>query len=514
MKLLAKVGSLALVAAMVGGITAGCSSNDLAKQGAPSKAEGATGTIGLSLQPVAGITLNTIHYVVTQTGSATPVREGDLPTPGNAKTFNFGLPLPVGTGYKISLSGVAAESATTTCVGSSSVFDVTANTTVSVSLVLTCTDASNGSVNAGVTVATDACPRLIVDYVVVTPNTANVPGGTIAVAGSARDLDNKPITYSWKVANAAVGSFAPANAAASTFTCLGAGANVELSITADNGECKKVLGTTVSCVSLTCGNGVQDPGEACDSSIPAGQPGAGPCLANCKLPTCGNGIVESPLETCDPVPADIDNCTAACQVRVKTCGDGFLESGEACDGTKFPAGTPAGKVCKADCTIDQPATCGNNIKESGEVCDPKFTVNDCGADCNTITSAACFTCENSAATCADFVDCGTAVGNAAAGSPAAGTPKSLLCNETLDCVRDSGCAAGGNAPIKCYCGTANAADCQAGLGNGACKAQLEKSLETTAFATIAQRIGNTGFGGGIAMARIDCDQTFCSAQCF
>lgn len=515
MKLLAKVGSLALIAAVAGGVVAGCSSSDVTRQ-STAKGEGATGTIGLSLRPVTGVTLNTVHYIVTQGAAKTVVLEGDLPTPGTASTFDFGLPLPVGTGYTLSLSGTSVEKATTTCVGSFGPFDVAANASTPLTMVLTCTDAANGSINGGITVKTDACPRLIVDYIVATPGTATAPGGTIAVSGSAHDLDGKPIGYSWAIpaANAGVGTFTPANAASSSFACLTAGANVPVTITANNTECTKSLTTTVSCASLTCGNGKLDPGEACDPTIPAGQTGFGPCLANCKLATCGNGVVETPVEQCDPTPADPNNCTGTCQIRVKACGDGFLESGEVCDGTLFPAGTPAGATCDALCTkVTLPAVCGNGVLESGELCDPKFTVNDCGSNCKNDTPATCFSCENSAATCGDFVKCdqlGTLV--AAAGSPAAGTPKANLCNAVVDCVRTTGCAKGA-APIACYCGTANSTDCQAGLGNGVCKAQMEAGEETTTPATIVQRLKNVGFGGGVAMARIDCDQTFCVSQC-
>ena len=157
--------------------------------------------------------------------------------------------------------------------------------------------------------------------------------------------------------------------------------------------------------------------------------------------------------------------------------------------------------------------CGNNVKDAGELCDPKFTVNNCGADCMAITSDACFACENSPDTCQDFVDCSQISGNAASGSPAAGVPKANLCNETLDCVRDSGCASGGNGIIKCYCGTANTNDCQNGLANGACKAQIERGLETTTFAQLTQRLKSPQFGGGIAMARVDCDQQACKTDC-
>jgi len=507
MKLLAKVGTLALIAAAATGAVVGCSSN-LEKQSASKQSEGPTGTVGLSLQPVAGITVNTIHYVVTNAAGAQVVAPGDLPTPGTASTFSFGLPLPVGTGYTISLSGQAVESATTTCVGSFGPFDVTANTSLQLKMVLTCTDASTGSINTGVTVQTNSCPHLIVDYVVATPSSANAPGGTIAVLGSAHDTDGKPVTYAWTIADTTVGAFAPANANNSTFTCAGPGTNVVATLTANNGQCSKALTTTVSCASVTCGNGKLDPGEICDPTIPAGQPGFGPCPANCQF-HCGNGVIEPPAEQCDPVPADLNNCTATCQIRPAVCGDGFLEAGEACDPSV--AGTVAGS-CNANCTVNKPQVCGDGTVEAPELCDPGFTADECGADCLAITKASCVACENTTPPGAHGVNCPQVsctlvTGNATAGA-ASGQPRSTLCNKTLDCVRDSNCAAGQNSLFNCYCGAADATTCLTAPA-GACVAQLQASLETTDFNTIQQRIGDPTFGGGQAMNRIFCDQQTC-----
>lgn len=39
-----------------------------------------TGTVGLTLLPVSGITINNVHFVVSQGGAM--ISEGDLPTPG------------------------------------------------------------------------------------------------------------------------------------------------------------------------------------------------------------------------------------------------------------------------------------------------------------------------------------------------------------------------------------------------------------------------------------------------
>ena len=156
-------------------------------------------------------------------------------------------------------------------------------------------------------------------------------------------------------------------------------------------------------------------------------------------------------------------------------------------------------------------TCGNGTLDTGEVCDTKFTVNNCGSDCKAITASTCLACESAAGACDPAVlTCDNATGNASAG-PASGVAKSALCNETLDCVRDSGCAADGQVLLKsCYCGTASVSNCTAGQGNGPCKAVLDRSLETTSFTEISNRIGNAAYGGGLAMKRVDCDQGFCS----
>lgn len=200
--LIGKLGMVALLATAAGGVVAGCSSSQV--PGSSSRttgSEGPQGEVSLKLVPVSGVTLNTVHYVVTN--SATPavtISEGDLPTPGNAKDFSFGLSLPVGTGYTISLSAASAEpNDNITCGGSFGTFNVAPNQNTNFSLTLTCHDDTNGAIIGGVDVKTDACPRIVFDYVVATPGAADV-GSAIAVAGKAHDLDGKTVTYAWKVA--------------------------------------------------------------------------------------------------------------------------------------------------------------------------------------------------------------------------------------------------------------------------------------------------------------------------
>ncbi len=103
------------------------------------------------------------------------------------------------------------------------------------------------------------------------------------------------------------------------------------------------------------------------------------CVAGLSVDCCGNGIVESG-EACDDAgesaTCDID-CTAA------FCGDGVtnVTSGEACD----DGGESA--ACDIDCTAAFCGDCVTNVTR-GEVCDDCNTDDgddcpgDCGPDCD------------------------------------------------------------------------------------------------------------------------------------
>jgi hypothetical protein len=197
-----------------------------------------------------------------------------------------------------------------------------------------------------------------------------------------------------------------------------------------------------------CGNGIVDPGETCDTTIVAGNPGACPpadcddgiactidthssavdCAATCThveiskavsgdgccpvgataatdpdcSTTCGNGIVD-PGETCDtgiapgsvgacPGPADCpqgDPCAVEALISAGTCSAicvqyqiTLQQSG---DGCCPPGGTNA---VDTDC----PIVCGNGLKESGEKCDvgiPAGLPGACQLGCD--DSAPCIT---------------------------------------------------------------------------------------------------------------------------
>lgn len=249
------------------GMVLGCSGN--METTTPSDGRAGTveqvGRIGLQLQPVAGITVTGLHYTVTQgapSAAAPIVSEGNLPTPGTGSSFSLGLPLPVGSGYFVSLSGFSAEpNDDVTCSGVVGPVEVQANVSTAISLQLTCVDNTNGQALVSVDVKTDACPRLIVDYAVAEPATVEVGRSTRVYAG-AHDLDNaaEPIKYTWSIVDPAqviVGAFSPSNARDSTFECRSGSESVRIRVTAENHECRTSLETAVSCIyDLTyCGNG-------------------------------------------------------------------------------------------------------------------------------------------------------------------------------------------------------------------------------------------------------------------
>jgi MYXO-CTERM domain-containing protein len=155
----------------------------------------------------------------------------------------------------------------------------------------------------------------------------------------------------------------------------------------------------------SCGNGVVDPGEKCDTGIPSGV--AGGCPTTCDD---GNPCTQDVLNGngCDAFCTNVNTCPT------DLCGNGKVDNGEWCD-TAIPAGQPGacpkvpqdcndgnactldalmGTDCVAVCThkpITTPASgdgccpagatpqndsdcagtqCGNGVVDAGETCDP------------------------------------------------------------------------------------------------------------------------------------------------
>ncbi len=535
--LVGKFGSLALLTAVAGSMVIACSGSEVPHGKSNAKVEGDKGEVSLGLVPVSGITLNEVNYVVTGTPkiAGTELPHGKLPTPGTDDNFSTGIQVPVGTGYVLSLT---ADSAATdddiTCTGASAPFAVTPNSTTAFSLTLTCVDNSNGQLVATVNVDTDACPRLIPDYATAIPSTANV-GSNIAVNALGHDKDGKPVTYAWSVAaaDAAVGSFTAAGSQATSFKCNGPGADVKVTVTMGNGECTKKLDTRVSCTSLTCGNGVLDTGETCDVAAQPTLPGGGAnpaynpfgCPTDCTA-TCGQDGIELPTEQCE-LPGGVENgdCTAQCRNRPVACGDGWLSTGEQCDGNKFPAGTPEGTTCSATCVATAPSiVCGDGAINGTEQCDPGLNggvltgSSTCSDKCKSVASQDCVDCEQGGA-CFEFSESCLTNGNTGEARTAADR---TACFDVEACIQASNCADGANTLTSCYCGNLSTSDCQGAtpeaVAGNACATVIRAAMGAGSYSDgkatnkeVLERFLSVDFAGGAAIARYNCVKA--SATC-
>ena len=168
---------------------------------------------------------------------------------------------------------------------------------------------------------------------------------SVSYGGGAGESDTTmPHVYNWSC---------------SGYVCV-AGGNTYAS---DNCSASEMLNT------ITCFGGQS---EACDAGAAnANTPGA-PCRADCTLARCGDGIVD-PGEACDDGNGnELDSCTSSCRAIV--CGDGVVAGGEACDAGAANANTP-GAPCRTDCTLPR---CGDGVVNGTEACDDGNTVNTDG----------------------------------------------------------------------------------------------------------------------------------------
>ncbi len=105
-----------------------------------------------------------------------------------------------------------------------------------------------------------------------------------------------------------------------------------------------------SCVSLNCGDGVQDPLEECDWGKNNSNTLSDACRENCTEATCGDGVIDSD-EACDDGNSvdDGNGCSSDCQ-RVGFCGDGQIQSAvESCeDGNQIN-----GDGCSNNCISEE-----------------------------------------------------------------------------------------------------------------------------------------------------------------
>lgn len=146
-----------------------------------------------------------------------------------------------------------------------------------------------------------------------------------------------------------------------------------------------------------CGNGVTEPGEACDAGAGNSDIQPNACRTNCALPRCGDFVVDEQYgEYCDQGTANSDSQPDTCRTNCQPplCGDGVRDSAEQCDDGNIIAGDGCSELCQQEqpTQVAVVAICGDGIVQTGEECDagpensnraqadcrPDCTVNRCG----------------------------------------------------------------------------------------------------------------------------------------
>ena len=197
-------------------------------------ADGDVGEVGLELQVVPGLTLNTLAYTISGPHSYS----GTLNLTNATKVTGVIGNIASAGGYTLTLTGSGSDGST--CTGVSGTFSVSAARTTIVAISLDCKRPhTTGSV-------------LVQGSINVCPSVGSVGadppvGTTIALSATAADPDSgpSPIAYSWTTSSGTLSSTTAQNP---TLTCTAPG-DVSLTVSASDGDpgCSDTFDVTVTC---------------------------------------------------------------------------------------------------------------------------------------------------------------------------------------------------------------------------------------------------------------------------
>jgi len=224
------IAAVALAAAVASGaLGAGCASE---------AADGPMGSIAMELQIAPGVTINTVNWSITNSGTSF-TKSGSVNVRfSNTISFQTGG-IPAGTGYAITLTATSVDGSFS-CTGTAN-FSVTAGTTTPVSLTLNCSTAPGGNGTIVVVGTTQVCANL--DSVGVSPLETAV-GTPISLSATATAGSLTP-TFVW---TASAGSFDSTTSATPTFTCPQTPGMVSITVTVSPSaaSCNTVTSQTVT----------------------------------------------------------------------------------------------------------------------------------------------------------------------------------------------------------------------------------------------------------------------------
>jgi len=139
----------------------------------------------------------------------------------------------------------------------------------------------------------------------------------------------------------------------------------------ETGECVIACGDSVVGRGETCDDGNTEPDDGCsptcrvEPGYTCREPVPGPSV--CEW-TCGDEWVDAYEECDDGDEANSDTEPDACRRNCLRahCGDGVVDTGEACDAGEANSDEDA-DACRTTC---EPSWCGDGVVDSGEECDP------------------------------------------------------------------------------------------------------------------------------------------------
>jgi hypothetical protein len=272
--------------------------------------------------------------------------------------------------------------------------------------------------------------------------------------------------------------------------------------------------------SPSCGNGVVDKDETCDTAIARGSAGACPTMADCLPTPCADSMLVS-AGTCSaacvrtPIAVQsgtmLDNCCPPGATKATdsdcdvVCGNGLLEAGERCEVGITPPVPDACPISCDDniaCTIDYfvgagcTRACGHftiTLPISGDGCCPPGATNatdsDCAPSCGNNVIERGESCEDKSCPCAGD-SCPT---SRKCPSPPpdkigrAGCLRQDLVGDSEHCTAHcqlteittcDAAAKDGCCPARCNSSTD--ADCSGRCGNGVIETTLGEECEVTA----------------------------------